>query len=309
MWQRFTENARRVVFFAQEEANRLGTSYVTTEHILLGLLREPECTAVKILGVMGVSAYDVRKEIENQIAVDDKPFEHDRDMQLTPRAKRVIDHAYSEAKSLGGESITSKHLLLGLIREGDGMAARVLQKFGVNIDLAHQAAAGLQDMEIAATDPEIRARIQAMRDEVAKIRKLDKETDGTEQPFRTPEILNEAHKLIHAIIQTPPMRDEARTILQGIIEEYGKAVCSDRERCISLLWERRGEYTREIMALQLFLQAGIVDEMIASVNINHGALLSRLSHSLTELTPIDRAHGLWTIMSWALALGIINEKD
>ena len=307
MWQRFTEHARRVVFYAQEEANRLGTSYVTSEHILLGLLREPDCTAVKILGVMGVSVYDVRKEIENQIAVDDKPRE--QDMQLTPRAKRVIDHAYSEAKNLGGEAITSKHLLLGVIREGDGMAARVLQKLGVDIDRAHQAAASLMDMETTTTDPEIMAKMQEMRDEFARIQKLNKETDGTEQPLISPDNLTEVHKMLNAVLKNPPLRDESRAILQGIIEEYGSEICSDRERCTILLWERRGEYTREITAFIIVLHAGIIEDMYESSNIDHNVMFNRLIQKVSELTPIDRAHGFWAIVSWAMALGIINEKD
>ncbi len=307
MWQRFTEHARRVVFYAQEEANRLGTSYVTTEHILLGLLREPDCTAVKILGAMGVSTYEVRKEIESQVAADERNREED--MQLTPRAKRVIDHAYSEAKSLGGEAITSKHLLLGLIREGDGMAARVLQKLGVNIDLAHQAAASLQDMETTTADPEIVAKIQEMRDEFARIQKLNKETDGTEQQLISPDKLTEAHKLLNVVLKNPPLRDESRAILQGIIEEYGREICSDRERCTAMLWERRGEYTREIMAFIMVLHAGIIEDMYESSNIDHNVMFNRLIQKVAELTPIDRAHGFWAIVSWALALGIINEKD
>src|SRR5205823_4193792 len=132
MWQRFTERARRVIFFAQEEAARLGENYVGTEHLLLGLIREMDSVAGRLLERMGLSGAQIRAEVEKQVTVGKGNL--GQDMQLTPRAKRVIDLAYEEARQLNNNYIGTEHLLLGLVREGDGLAARVLVVLGVNLE-------------------------------------------------------------------------------------------------------------------------------------------------------------------------------
>jgi ATP-dependent Clp protease ATP-binding subunit ClpA len=143
MWQRFTERSRRVVFFAQEEAGRLGEYYVSTEHLLLGLVRENDCVAARVLDRMGVSLSRIRSEIERQVTRGDGRL--GQDMQLTPRAKRVIDLAYDEARQLSNNYIGTEHLLLGLIREGEGLAGRVLIKLGVELDRTREEVRALQD--------------------------------------------------------------------------------------------------------------------------------------------------------------------
>ena len=143
MWQRFTERARRVVFFAQEEAGRLGENYVSTEHLLLGLVRENDSVAARILDRMGVSLGRIRSEIERQVTRGDGRL--GQDMQLTPRAKRVIDLAYDEARQLSNNYIGTEHLLLGLIREGEGLAGRVLAKLGVELERTRREVMHLQD--------------------------------------------------------------------------------------------------------------------------------------------------------------------
>src|SRR6266852_1047768 len=143
MWQRFTERARRVVFFAQEEAGRLGENYISTEHLLLGLVRESDCIAARILDQLGISLTAVRKGVEDQVSRGDGRL--GQDMQLTPRAKRVIDLAYDEARQLDNNYIGTEHLLLGLIREGEGLAGRVLAKLGVDLERTRQELWKLQD--------------------------------------------------------------------------------------------------------------------------------------------------------------------
>src|SRR5205823_9017865 len=143
MWQRFTERARRVVFFAQEEAGRLGENYVSTEHLLLGLVRENDSVAARILDRLGVSLGRIRSEIERQVTRGDGRL--GQDMQLTPRAKRVIDLAYDEARQLSNNYIGTEHLLLGLIREGEGLAGRVLAKLGVKLERTRREVMALQD--------------------------------------------------------------------------------------------------------------------------------------------------------------------
>ncbi|MEP6756811.1 MAG: Clp protease N-terminal domain-containing protein, partial [Chthonomonadales bacterium] len=145
MWQRFTERARRVVFFAQEEAGRLGENYVSTEHLLLGLVRENDSVAARILDRLGVSLGRIRSEIERQVTRGDGRL--GQDMQLTPRAKRVIDLAYDEARQLSNNYIGTEHLLLGLIREGEGLAGRVLAKLGVDLERTRREVMSLQDTD------------------------------------------------------------------------------------------------------------------------------------------------------------------
>jgi hypothetical protein len=122
MWQRFTERARRVVFFAQEEAARLGENYVGTEHLLLGLVRENDNVAARILeGRLGISLSSIRQETEKQVTRGPgnlgQAGTRAAGGQLTPRAKRMVDLAYEEARNLSNNYIGTEHLLLGLIRE------------------------------------------------------------------------------------------------------------------------------------------------------------------------------------------------
>jgi ATP-dependent Clp protease ATP-binding subunit ClpC len=145
MWQRFTERARKVVFYAQEEAQKFGEGYVSTEHLLLGLVRESDSVAARVLDKLGVSLSRIRSEIEKSLPRGDaRP---NTDMSLTPRAKRVIDLAYDEARNLNNNYIGTEHLLLGLIREGDGLAGRVLAKLGVELERARREVMSLQDNE------------------------------------------------------------------------------------------------------------------------------------------------------------------
>ncbi len=145
MWQRFTERARKVVFYAQEEAQKFGEGYVSTEHLLLGLVRESDSVAARVLERLGVSLSRIRAEVEKQLPRGDaRPSQ---DMTLTPRAKRVIDLAYDEARNLNNNYIGTEHLLLGLIREGDGLAGRVLAKLGVDLERARREVGSLQDNE------------------------------------------------------------------------------------------------------------------------------------------------------------------
>ncbi|MDI6736413.1 MAG: ATP-dependent Clp protease ATP-binding subunit [bacterium] len=133
MFERFTERARRVLQLAQEEAKRLGHDYLGTEHILLALVREGEGVAAEVLNSLGVSLEAIRIEIEKQVppggnllTIGDVPF--------TPHSKKVLELAVEEAKALHHNYIGTEHLLLGLIREGESVGARVLTALGVNLN-------------------------------------------------------------------------------------------------------------------------------------------------------------------------------
>ncbi len=131
MWTQFTERARRIIFFAQEEAGRLGENHVSTEHILLGLLREDDSAAAHMLRALGVSQSILKVQLEQCLKKGKGKL--GQDIELTPRAKRVIDLAYDESRMLGTNYIGTEHLLLGLIREGEGMAGVVLGSLGIEL--------------------------------------------------------------------------------------------------------------------------------------------------------------------------------
>src|SRR5579872_4362957 len=130
-FDRFTERARKVLSLAQEEAQRLQHNYIGTEHLLLGLVREGEGLAAKVLISLGVELESVRKAVEDIIGRGDHPVYGE--VGLTPRAKKVVELAVDEARCLNHHYIGTEHLLLGLIREGEGIGAGVLENFGLNL--------------------------------------------------------------------------------------------------------------------------------------------------------------------------------
>ena len=133
-FEKFSERARRVLTLAQEEAQHLNHSYIGTEHILLGLVREEEGVAAKVLINLGTSLSKVRASVEFVIGRGEKPSTSETG--LTPRARRVIELAIDEARYLGHNYIGTEHLLLGLLREGEGIAAGVLDSFGITLERA-----------------------------------------------------------------------------------------------------------------------------------------------------------------------------
>ncbi|NRD77500.1 ATP-dependent Clp protease ATP-binding subunit [Bacillus sp. BRMEA1] len=135
MFGRFTERAQKVLALAQEEAIRLGHNNIGTEHILLGLVREGEGIAAKALYGLGLGSDKIQKEVENLIG---KGTDTPQTIHYTPRAKKVIELSMDEARKLGHSYVGTEHILLGLIREGEGVAARVLNNLGVSLNKARQ---------------------------------------------------------------------------------------------------------------------------------------------------------------------------
>ena len=133
-FEKFSERARRVLTLAQEEAQNLNHSYIGTEHILLGLVREEEGVAAKVLVSLGAGLNKVRASVEFVIGRGEKPSSGETG--LTPRARRVIELAIDEARYLSHNYIGTEHLLLGLLREGEGIAAGVLDSFGITLERA-----------------------------------------------------------------------------------------------------------------------------------------------------------------------------
>jgi ATP-dependent Clp protease ATP-binding subunit ClpC len=136
MFERFTDRARRVVVLAQEEARMLNHNYIGTEHILLGLIHEGEGVAAKALESLGISLDAVRQRVEEIIGQGQQaPSGH---IPFTPRAKKVLELSLREATQLGHNYIGTEHILLGLIREGDGVAAQVLVQLGADLNRVRQ---------------------------------------------------------------------------------------------------------------------------------------------------------------------------
>jgi ATP-dependent Clp protease ATP-binding subunit ClpC len=153
MFERFTDRARRVVVLAQEEARMLNHNYIGTEHILLGLIHEGEGVAAKALESLGISLEAVRSQVEEIIGQGQQaPSGH---IPFTPRAKKVLELSLREALQLGHNYIGTEHILLGLIREGEGVAAQVLVKLGADLNRVRQQViqllSGYQGKETAAS--------------------------------------------------------------------------------------------------------------------------------------------------------------
>jgi excisionase family DNA binding protein len=152
MWQRFTERARKAVFYAQEEAIKWGENSVSPEHLLLGLIREDDSFAARILERLGVSRDLIRSEVERQLTRSDGRL--GQDMQLTTAAKKVVDLAYGEGKRLRNNYIGGEHLLLALLAEGEGLAARVLTELGLTLDATREQVRKFQEEAEAKTASE-----------------------------------------------------------------------------------------------------------------------------------------------------------
>ena len=150
-FEKFSERARRVLSLAQEEAQRFNHNYIGTEHILLGLVRETEGVAARVLSSLEVDLSKVRSAVEFIIGRGEKPAQGE--IGLTPRAKKVVELAVDEARRMNHTYIGTEHLLIGLLREGEGVAAGVLESLGVTLDkvraethriLSHTSGTGAQ---------------------------------------------------------------------------------------------------------------------------------------------------------------------
>ena len=153
-FEKFTERARKVLTLSQEEAQRFNHNYIGTEHILLGLVREGEGVAAKVLANLGVELEKVRSAVEYIIGRGEKTVSGE--IGLTPRAKRVIELAVDEARRLNHNYIGTEHLLLGLLREGEGMAAGVLESLGISLDKVRAETVRLLNQSVSQSSAGIR---------------------------------------------------------------------------------------------------------------------------------------------------------
>jgi ATP-dependent Clp protease ATP-binding subunit ClpA len=185
VFERFTDRARRVVVLAQEEARMLNHNYLGTEHILLGLIHEGQGVAARALESLGISLQAVRQQVEEIIGQGQQaPSGH---IPFTPRAKKVMELATREALQLGHNYVGTEHILLGLIREGEGVAAQVLVKLGADLNRVRQQVIqllhGYPGEEPADDRPRRgkRARARLMDDTLARMDALDRRLAAIER--------------------------------------------------------------------------------------------------------------------------------
>src|SRR5512137_1218620 len=209
-FDKFTDRARKVLTLAQDEAQRFNHNYIGTEHLLLGLVREGEGVAARVLENMNVELPKVRTAVEFIIGRGDRPVVGE--VGLTPRAKRVIELAIDEARRLGHNYIGTEHLLLGLVREGEGIAAGVLESLGVNLDkvrhevirvLSQSSAAGpAQETKRTSKTPTV-DQLGINLTEAARAGKLDPVIGREKEIERVIQILSRRTKNNPALIGEP----------------------------------------------------------------------------------------------------------
>ena len=185
MFERFTDRTRRVVVLAQEEARMLNHNYIGTEHILLGLIREGDGYAARTLESLGISLDAVRQQVGEIIGRGQQaPSGH---IPFTPRAKKVLELSLRESLQLGHNYIGTEHILLGLLREGDGVAAQVLVTLGADLNRVRQQVIQLlhgyqgQDVESAGPRPGGRAPAGLPGDALARFDALDRRLTALER--------------------------------------------------------------------------------------------------------------------------------
>ncbi|HEX3457180.1 MAG TPA: ATP-dependent Clp protease ATP-binding subunit [Candidatus Baltobacteraceae bacterium] len=224
MWEPFTERARRSIVLAQEEAQRLGNNYIGTEHILLGIISEGESLAAKVLESLGVNLSKVRQEVEAIVGRGGQTVQ--QEMVFTPRAKRVIELAFEEARQLNHNYIGTEHLLLGLIREGEGVAARVLTNLGVDPAKVRVQTTSLLGAEGQPAAPKGKSKTPTLdaygRDltQLARDNKLDPVIGRNNEIERVIQILSRRTKNNPALIGEPGVGKTA--IAEGLAQRVIK---------------------------------------------------------------------------------------
>ncbi|MCX7623719.1 MAG: ATP-dependent Clp protease ATP-binding subunit [Thermomicrobium sp.] len=219
-FEKFTERARKVLALAQEEARRFNHNYIGTEHLLLGLVREGEGVAARVLQSMGVQLPKVRSAVEFIIGRGESTVVGE--IGLTPRARKVIEYAVDEARRLGHHYIGTEHLLLGLVREGEGIAAGVLESLGVNLEKVRQ-----QVLQVLAQGTTYQQRAQQTKTpyldalgfdltEAARLGKLDPVIGRQNEIERVMQILSRRTKNNPALIGEPGVGKTA--IVEGLAQ-------------------------------------------------------------------------------------------
>jgi ATP-dependent Clp protease ATP-binding subunit ClpC len=261
MFERFTDRARRVVVLAQEEARMLNHNYIGTEHILLGLIREGEGVAAKSLESLGISLDAVRQQVEEVVGQGQHvPSGH---IPFTKRAKKALELSMRESIQLGHSYIGTEHILLGLIREGDGVAAQALVKLGADLNQVRQQVIQLLH------GPGKRANPPLPDDALARIDALDRR--------------------LAAIERWAGMRPDLGELDQEIVQ-----VCREKEAAIDRQDFEAAAVTRDKEKQLLAVRAAREKEwtQAAAGGPSLASELSRVNAELDRLRVVLREHGI-----------------
>jgi ATP-dependent Clp protease ATP-binding subunit ClpA len=225
MFERFTDRARRVVVLAQEEARLLNHNYVGTEHLLLGLIHEAEGVAAKALELLGIRLEVVRAQVEEIVGQGQRaPTGH---IPFTPRAKKVLELSLREAKQLGHDYIGTEHILLGLIREGEGVAAHVLVKLGADLSRARGQVIGLLSGDAGTEEAAVRTRLVRMtvpddlieaQEQFAQVRR-DKEAAIDAEDFGRAAALRDKEQQLLRMLVERELEWRAGVDLAAVVQE------------------------------------------------------------------------------------------
>jgi ATP-dependent Clp protease ATP-binding subunit ClpA len=225
MFERFTDRARRSLFLSQEEARRLNHNYVGTEHLLLGLVSEGQGVAAKALESLGISLEMVRAQVEDIIGKGQRaPTGH---ISFNPRAKKVLELSLREATQLDHNYIGTEHLLLGLIREGEGVAAQVLVKLAADLSRVRQQVIQLLTGYVGGREAGARTRLVRMtvpeelrqaEEQLTQVRG-EKEEAIDRQDFETAAALRDAEKQLLTRLTKREQEWAAGVDLAAVIQE------------------------------------------------------------------------------------------
>ena len=226
MFERFTDRARRVVVLAQDEARMLNHNYIGTEHILLGLIHEGEGVAAKALESLGISLQAVRAQVEEIIGrgAEPPPSGH---IPFTRRAKKVLELSLRESLQLGHNYIGTEHILLGLIREGDGVAAQVLVKLGADLNRVRQQVIQLlhgyrgKEPEEGAAVTQVQARLDVVEGRLAAVeQRVGTGPDTSDLDEQIDRVRGERHAAADAqeYEQAASLRDREKELLASKAE-------------------------------------------------------------------------------------------
>ena len=246
-YEKFSERARRVLSLAQEEAQRFNHNYIGTEHILLGLVRETEGVAARVLSSLTVDLSKVRSAVEFIIGRGEKPPQGE--IGLTPRAKKVVELAVDEARRMNHTYIGTEHLLIGLLREGEGVAAGVLESLGVTLDkvrtethriLSHSTGATTSGARTATKTPTL-DQLGVDLTAAAKSGSLDQVVGREQEIQRVVQILSRRTKNNPVLVGEPGVGKTA--IVEALAQRIGGGEVPDTlqgRRLVTLGYGRPG---------------------------------------------------------------------
>ncbi len=215
MFERFTDRARRVVVLAQEEARRLDHNYVGTEHVLLGLIIEGEGIAARALESLGIDLEAVRQQVEEIVGRGQEASP--RHILFTPRAKKVLELSLRESMQLGHNYISTEHILLGLIREGDGVAAQVIVRLGADLNqVRHEVIQLLAAGPAEDPGPGVNARLELVERRLTAIEQrvgIGPDTNDLDAQLEAVRIEKEAAVDARAFERAASLRNREKQLL------------------------------------------------------------------------------------------------